>query len=257
MFSPTVQPGPDPAERARTVLSHAVTSVIEVGADLSVVLDALAVDTDGSLVLLVNEDGPLAERVAGQIMPGTVRSALVSGVPGPDRLLDSVTLHGTIEVADDVRAALEVILAAYWDRPVETVLRPDASMLLRVTVAQLRLDGEPVDPDAYARATPDPLAAESDGVVEHLLSAHPEQVVQLAHLLDPALLQGAHAVAPIRVDRFGVTFRVDCPADSRRARLNFPAPLRGPAELPTAMRGLQRRAAQVTDCPFSGDQRTG
>jgi hypothetical protein len=81
--------------------------------------------------------------------------------------------------------------------------------------------------------------------------------VQLAHLLDPALLQGAHAVTPIRVDRFGVTFRVDCPTDSRRARLNFPAPLRSPAELPIAMRGLRRRAAQVTDCPFSGDQRTG
>ena len=257
MISPAVQPGPDPAERARTVLSHAVTSVIEVGADLSVVLDALAVDTDGSLVLMENEDGPLAQRVAGQTMPAMVRSALVSGVPGPDRLLDSVTLHGTIEVADDVRAALEVLLAAYWDRPVETVLPSDASMLLRVTVAQLRLDGEPVDPDAYARAAPDPLAAGSDGVVEHLLSAHPEQVVQLAHLLDPALLQTAHAVAPIRVDRFGVTFRVDCPAGSRRARVDFPAPLRGPAELPTAMRSLHRRAAQVTDCPFSGEQHTG
>jgi hypothetical protein len=208
-------------------------------------------------VLLVNENGPLAERVAGQIMPSTVRSALVSGVPGPDRVLDSVTLHGTIEVADDVHAALEVLLAAHWDHQAETVLRPDASMLLRITVAQLRLDGEPVDPGAYARAAPDPLAAESDRVVEHLLTAHPEQVVQLAHLLAPALLQGARAVAPIRVDRFGVTFRVDRPADSRRARLNFPAPLRGPAELPRAMRGLRRRAAQVTDCPFSGDQRTG
>jgi hypothetical protein len=52
VISPAV-PGPDPAERARTVLSHAVTSVIGLGADLRVVLDALAVDTDGSLVLPV------------------------------------------------------------------------------------------------------------------------------------------------------------------------------------------------------------
>ena len=93
MISPAVQPGPDPAERARTVLSHAVTSVIEVSTDLSVVLDALAVDTDGSLVLLVNEDGPLAKRVAGQIVPCTVRSALVSGVPGPDARLGDVVRH--------------------------------------------------------------------------------------------------------------------------------------------------------------------
>jgi hypothetical protein len=161
----------------------------------------------------------------------------VSAVPGPDQLLDSVTLHGTIEVADDVRAALEVLLAAYRDRPVETVHRPDASLLLASRLPSCASMANRSIPDAYARATPDPLAAESDGVVEHLLTAHPEQVVRLAHLLDPAVIQGAHAVAPIRVDRFGVTFRVDGPADSGRARLNFPA--------------------QVTECPFSGDQRTG
>jgi hypothetical protein len=68
-------------------------------------------------------------------------------------------------------------------------------------------------------AAADPLAAESDQVVTHLLCAHPEQVVLLAHLLDNDLLRAAHALAPIRVDRFGVTIRVDHPAGSRRTRL--------------------------------------
>jgi hypothetical protein len=256
VISPAVQPGPDPAERARTVLSNAPTSTMEVGVDLTVVLDVVAVDTDGSLVLLVPEDGPLAARVAVSPVPATVRSALVSPVSGPDRRLDSVTVHGVVEVADDVGDALEVLLAAYRDRSVDTVLRPDASTLLRVTVAQLRLDGEPVDPDAYARASADPLAARSDEVVAHLLCTHPEQIVQLAHLLEPELVQLAHAVAPVRIDRFGITFVVETLAGPRRTRLNFPAALRGPAELPAAMRELHRRAAQVTDCPFTGKPRT-
>lgn len=257
MISPAVPPGPDPAERARTVLSNAPTSVLEVGGDLTVVLDVVAVDTDGSLVLLVTEDGPLAARVAGRTVPATVRSALVSPVSGPDRRLDSVTVHGIVEAADDVGVALEVLLAAYRDESAETVLRPDASTLLRVTVAQVRLDGEPVDPDAYARAIADPLAAGSDEVVAHLVCAHPEQVLQLAHLLEPDLVRGAQAVAPIRVDRFGLTFRVETMAGSQLTRLNFPAALRGPAELPAAMREFHRRAAQVTDCPFTGEPRTG
>ncbi|WP_300013605.1 DUF2470 domain-containing protein [Pseudonocardia sp.] len=246
---------PAAAERARTVLGHTPTSVLEVGADLAVVLDVLAVDVDGTLVTVVDAGGPLADRPAGHAVIGTLRAALVSPVPGPDRRLDAVTVHGTVEVADDVRTALDVLLAAHGDRPADLVLRPEASVLLRIRVAQLRLDGEPVDPDAYARAVADPMAGGSDEFVEHLLRAHPEQVVRLAHLLDPDVVQDAHAVAPERVDRFGLTVRVDTPAGTRRARLDFPAALRGPAELPAAMRALQSRAAQVTVCPFGGGTR--
>lgn len=247
---PSARSGPDVAERARTVLCHAPTSVLEIGTDLTVVLGAVGVDRDGSLVLIAEADGALADRVAGRSVAGTLHSALVSPVPGPDRVFEAVTAHGRVEFAEDVRAALEVLLAAFSERPADTVLRPDASVLLRMTVVQLHLDGVPVDPAAYALAGPDPLAADSDQVVTHLLCAHPEQVVQLAHLLDAELLRDARAVAPIRVDRFGVTIRVDHPTGSRRARLDFPAALRGPAELPAAMRELQRRAAQVTVCPF-------
>lgn len=257
MPTPVNQSGPDVAERARTVLSRAPTSMIEIGSDLTVVLDAVGVDRDGSLVLIVEADGALADRVAGQSVTGTLHSALVSPVPGPDRVFDAVTAHGTIEFAVDVRAALEVLLTAFPDRPAETVLRPDASVLLRMTVFQLRLGGIPVDPEAYARAGADPLAADSDQVVTHLLCAHPEQVVQLAHLLDADLLRDARTVAPIRVDRFGVTIRVDHPTGSRRARLDFPAALRGPAELPAAMRELLCRAAQVTACPFDTEPHPG
>jgi hypothetical protein len=247
--------GPEPAERARTVLAHAPTAVLEVGPDLSVTLDVVAVDVDGSLVLVVAADGPLADRVASGPAAGTLHGALVGPVPGPDRRLDLVSVHGTVEFADDVRTALEVVLAAHPDRPADTVLRPDASALLRMTDPHVRLDGEPVDPAAFAAAAPDPLADGSDDAVTHLLCAHPDQVVALAHLLADDVLHDADAVAPVRIDRFGVVMRIDTPAGSRHARLDFPAALRGPAELPAAMRELGCRAAQVTACPFTGEPR--
>lgn len=224
-------------------------------------LDAVGVDHDGSLVIITEADGALADRVVGRAATATVRGALISPVPGPDRIHDDVTVHGTIQYAEDIPAALDVLLAAFPNRPVETVLRPEASVLLRMTVTRLRLGAEPVDPAAYAAAyaaaSPDPLAAGSDEVVAHLLDAHRDHVVLLAHLLDACLVRDALAMAPVRVDRFGLTLRVDHPAGSRRARIDFPAPLRGPAELPAAMQELQRRAAQVTTCPFDGrpDQR--
>ncbi|HWM06152.1 MAG TPA: DUF2470 domain-containing protein [Actinophytocola sp.] len=240
------------AERARTVLAHAPVTSVEVGGDLVVPVDVLVPDADGSLVLLVDAHGELVDAVTAGPVAATVHAALLSPVPGPDRLLDAVTVHGRIALADDVREALEVVLVANADRSAETVLRPDASALLRMSVAHVRLGDDPVDLDAYARAAPDPLAVASDEVVQHLLHAHPEQVVLLAHLLDDAQLRGVWAVAPERVDRFGLTMRVDSPWGSTRARLDFPAALRGPAELPAAMQELQRRAAQVTTCPFDG-----
>lgn len=62
-------------------------------------------------------------------------------------------------------------------------------------------------------------------------------------------------MAPVRVDRFGFVYRVDSATGSRHSWLNFPAVLRGPDELPAAMRELLSRAAQVTGCPLRGEPR--
>lgn len=208
-------------------------------------------------MLAVAAQGPLTDRVTAGPAPGTLHSALVSPVPGPDRRLDRVTVHGEVALADDVRSALDVVLDAFPDRPADRVLRPDASALLRVGAPYVRLDGEPVDPVAFAVAAPGPLAEGSDDVVTHLTCTHPEQVVQLAHLLDRDVLDGVDAVAPVRVDRFGVTVRVDRAAGSCYSRIDLPAALRGPAEFPAAMRELGRRAAQVTACPIGREPRGG
>ena len=115
---------------------------------------------------------------------------------------------------------------------------------------------EPAERARTVLAQSDPLADGSDDAVTHLLCARPDQVVALAHLLADEVLHDADAVAPVRIDRFGVVMRIDTPAGSRHARLDFPAALRGPAELPAAMRELGRRVAQVSTCPFTGEPRT-
>jgi hypothetical protein len=74
VVTPAAPSEPGAAECARTVLTHAPTSILEVGADLTVVLDALAVD--GSLVTVVDADGALSCHVAG-----FARSPF-NGVPG-------------------------------------------------------------------------------------------------------------------------------------------------------------------------------
>jgi hypothetical protein len=240
---------PPAAERARTVLAHACAVVVDGGGDISEVVDLLGVDTDGSLVMLVGLNNPLATRISDHAASCQVHAALLSPMPGPDRLLDRVTVVGHVRHAGDVGAALGVVIG---DRPAEVVLRTDASVLLRLKVEQVRVDGERVDLDAYAHARADPLAAGSDEYVEHLVRGHPAEVLQLAHLFDPEAVAGIRAFAPVRVDRFGLTFRIDGAAGSSTTRLDFAKALGGADELASAMNELQRRAAQVATCPFSG-----
>jgi hypothetical protein len=162
-------------------------------------------------------------------------------------------VFGHAWLAADVGAALEVVIG---DRPAEVSLRREASVLLRVKIAQLRLDGERVDLGAYSRAQSDPLAAGSDEFVEHLVRGHGPEVLQLAHLFPSEVLDGVQALAPVRVDRFGLTFRIDRADGSATARLNFATTLRNPDELPKAMTALQLRAAAVAQCPFTDRPRS-
>ena len=176
-----------------------------------------------------------------------MHAALVSPAPGPDRILDRVAVFGQISLAMDLEPALQVIAN---DRRTRVIRHSDAAVLLRVTVGHLLLQGKAVDLHEYLGAEPDPLAAGSDHFVEHLVRGHASEVLQLAHLFTPAEVRGMRALAPIRVDRFGLTFRIDSDDGSTQARLDFPAALRGAGELAGAMQELQRRAARVTSCPF-------
>lgn len=118
---------------------HAQTAVIEVWSDLRVLLDIAAVDVDGSLVTLLGAEGPLADRVAPQPLLAVVRAATMSPVPGPNRLLDRVTVHGSVGSSRTSGSRWGSCSPRTRN---ESVLRPDASALLRVTVGHVRVDGE-------------------------------------------------------------------------------------------------------------------
>ena len=250
MANPPVASGPSPAERARTVLGQAPTLTIEVDGQAETV-DVRAVLADGAVLVLLPTAAPICARVAAGPALGLLHGARLGPLPVADRVLDTVSLGGRVHLvdADDLGAALDELGRAYPGRLAEVVLRPDAATLLQVTVGQLWLGELPVDLEDYRRAVSDPLARDSDEVVTHLLQDHVPELRQLAHLLDPALLRDARAIAPVCVDRYGLTFRVLGEHGVMLARLDYPAPLRGPAELPAAMWELQRRAAQVTGCP--------
>ena len=67
-------------------------------------------------------------------------------------------------------------------------------------------------------------------------------MVALADLLDRRLVDAAWTIAPAYVDRFGLTFHLAGPAGVAFPRLDFPAVVRHPSQLPTALRALHRRA---------------
>lgn len=240
------------AERARTVLAQAPTVAVEVEALPFEEVDVHAVEADGSLLLLMPASSPLVGTVSTSkdALPCAVHAARFLSAPGPDRILDDVTLYGRAALVDaaDADSALALITEALPDRPTAFVMLQDGSALLRFTVMQVRLDWDTVDPELYSRAVDDPVAAGSDAVVSRLVRDDPDQVATLVNLIDPEVRRGARAVAPVCVDRHGLTFRITSEAGTTDVRLDFPAALDGSAELPAAMQALRSRAAQVPEC---------
>lgn len=242
------------AERARTVLVHAPMIAVEVGRSVIEMLDVRAVDVDGTVVLLVPTDGELVERLAGGPAPCVLRAALVSPLACPDRILDEVTVLGRLRIADDVEWAVGVVADAH---PARALLKPATSTLLSLEVVRVLVDGRPVNLDAYVYADADPLAESSDDYVRHLVHRHPQQLIELAHLLEPAMLDSvlldtAAMIAPVRIDRRGLTMEVAGAGGRARGRLDFADALHSADDLPAAMRELQARASRAV-CSFTGE----
>ena len=225
---------PSAAERACTVLTHALPIMVDLGH-----LGSAPVGDESPVMLLIDVDEDLPDHVAELGVPCTVQAALVSPVPGPDRILDRVLVTGHA-----------------WPTAERAVADSGTRVTLRVNVTTMMLNDEPVDLDEYFWAEPDPLAGCSDEFVEHLVRGHAAELLQLAHLFEPTVLQGVRAFAPVRVDRLGLTFRIDRVDGSTTERLNFRHALSGPDELQVAMGELRSRAQQVPMCPFSGQPRS-
>jgi hypothetical protein len=224
--------GPSPAERARTVLACAAVPMIDIAGRLAEDVAVHATNAEGALVLLVPATGTLGGRAACGPAVATVHATRLLPLPVPDRVLARVTIHGTLELVGNTATAPELL---------GRTADPDQAVL-RLEPHQVRLDGEPVDPDAYRLAAPDPIAPRSDKLVTHLIRRHVEQMMALTELLDRRLVDAAWTIAPAYVDRFGLTFHLAGPAGVTLPRLDFPAAVRHQGQLPAALRALHRRA---------------
>nr|WP_231127339.1 DUF2470 domain-containing protein [Motilibacter aurantiacus] len=101
---------------------------------------------------------------------------------------------------------------------------------------RVELEGE-----EYATAGPDPLCCLEADLVAHLDAAHRPELDALLHACPPAL-DGGRRTRPLRLDRYGLTLRVERLSGSCDVRVPFPRPVRDVEEAGTALRALTAAA---------------
>ncbi|MGY1601823.1 DUF2470 domain-containing protein [Geodermatophilus sp. SYSU D00815] len=212
------------AERARTIACRGTAYVHVPGMGSSRLL-AATTTADGEVLLVVPRDGGLVT---------AVRSSPLGDLP----VRVTVTDRAALPLRNPVRGRLEMV---GWLAPVAADEELDLALafaeacpddvlldvgltatLLRLDVAEIQLEeagvSAGVEPEAYAGARPDPLDA------DELLREHAADLGVLCGRV--RLWAGADdRVHVLAVDRFGVLFRVECPASCYDARIPFPAPV--------------------------------
>ncbi|MFJ5552197.1 DUF2470 domain-containing protein [Streptomyces sp. NPDC093225] len=212
--SPTEPTEPTAAERVRSVVAAAHSLSLAAGGREYDLIDVHAVRRRGRIALHPGPDSPLA---------ALVREAPRGGVAA---LLEFTDI-APVAVRTRVRAQV-----AIWGR-----LAPDRGgdvSCLRLDTARvtLRTGNGPVDVGLHewAAATPDPLALEEAALLTHLVDAHGDMVAGLLALAGPRVRRGWTRVAPVAVDRHGITLRCDYPDGYADVRLGFPEPAGSAAE---------------------------
>ncbi|MFG2207994.1 DUF2470 domain-containing protein [Streptomyces sp. NPDC048638] len=220
------------------------------------------VSAEGDVLLLVPGDCAAA-RAAAHAQDDDLAAVMeitdVAPVSVPHRIRGRAWVAGWLTpVRNDERAEAARLLAerhpvgellgigeALQPRPAPGIHRRSAWMLLRLEVGEGAVDdlwgAESVEPDEFAAASPDPLIAHEAELLQHLHSAHGEQVRGLCSLLgDRSALCGLRDQAvPLGLDRFGLRVRfTDAEQHSFDARFDFPEPVGDVAELRRAMHVL-------------------
>ncbi|MFF8386599.1 DUF2470 domain-containing protein [Streptomyces kanasensis] len=232
---------PSAAERTRTLVQGTCSAVLLIPGATAPLLDQLAPDAravgpDGEVLLLYPADSPAvraATHAQDDELPAVLELTDVAPVAVPNRVRGRAWASGWLTVLPGVAA------------------EPGHTML-RLEVGDLYVDdlwgADPVDPEEFARAVPDPLRHHETELLQHLAAAHDDQMLALTALLGERAGTGPSAVrevVPLALDRFGL--RVRCRDADRRtfdARFDFPEPVRDVHGLRRAMHALFEAAAQ-------------
>ncbi|MEV7118825.1 DUF2470 domain-containing protein [Kitasatospora griseola] len=247
-------PSPTAAERARTLLEFGSSAVLDIrGADLTARPGLppqvrCTLRPDGSVAVLVGRESALHRIAALARTPLTAELDCVDVAPVavPHRIRGRLQAQGLLTRA-----------------PGETPPTGEG-VLLRLDVDHLALDdlwGAEccLDPAELAAADADPVAAEETRLLQHLATAHTDQLLLLGtRALDrpdgPPFPAGRlRDVRPIALDRRGLRLRLlgADPAAVLDARFDFHHPVDHPDDLPDAMHRLFAHATapatRVTD----------
>ncbi|GAB2701480.1 DUF2470 domain-containing protein [Kitasatospora kifunensis] len=264
---PTATTGPTPAERARTLVESASSAVLEVpGLDLTARPTPWSplvrtVLPDGSLLMLLPRSSPVVRCVElahaqSQELRAVVEATDVAPIAVRHRIRGRAWAGGwltPVPQADQDR--YRRLLAS---RAPDTD-EPPSGRLVLLEVADLLTNDlwgtAHVAVDAFARATPDPIAPHELTLLQHLVAAHPDQLERLTrpfarrlaelHEDDAGAGQAAAGatVVPLALDRFGLRVRFTVGRRIADARFDFAQPLQGPEQLRPAMHRLFHHAA--------------
>ncbi|MEU0005217.1 DUF2470 domain-containing protein [Streptomyces sp. NPDC006314] len=219
---------PGTAERARSVLAAAWSCTVTADGAREEYVGAHTVTDDGAVRLTVPDDGAL------------LAAAICAPRQEPSAVLEFADA-APVPVRDRIRARLWL---AGWFAPTE------GSLLFRPTRVVLRQScgAVVVDPGEFTAARPDPLVGAEPRLLTHLADAHPDAVERLTRLVRPESLHAATRVAPLAVDRHGLTLRIERTRAHGDVRLPFHAPADDVAQLTERMRVLLTQASAAA-CP--------
>lgn len=269
-------PGPEPAERVRTLLSANASTALQIpGVDLpgpACAPAAHALTPDGDLLLLAPSHAPAARAARSASSAAGAHGELaamleltdVSPVAVPNRIRGRAWLTGWLTEVPAARRHTRALEFAE-QHPVEELLDLDAPerpaegggtpqahwRLLRLELAEASIDDlwgtGTVEPDELATAEPDPLAAQEADLLHHLSETHQGQVEELSALLPPTqrtrLRRWSPRARPIALDRFGLRVRyLSRRGGALDVRFDFPSPASGPQQLRAALHQLFQQA---------------
>ncbi|MEN8652830.1 DUF2470 domain-containing protein [Streptomyces sp. 21So2-11] len=227
---------PSAAERTRTLVQSTSSAVLLIPGLEGARPEQLtpverSVGPDGEVFLLFPADSP-AVRAATHAQDDELTAVLeitdVAPVSVPNRIRGRAWVTG-------------------WLTAVRGIADP-GRMLLRLEVGEACVDDlwgtGSVEPEDFASATADPLVAHEADLLQHLHTAHSDQVRELGDLVDEGADADWQSAVPVALDRFGLRVRFQA-AGGRifDARFDFREPVADIIELRRAMHQLFDAAA--------------
>ncbi|MER5553367.1 DUF2470 domain-containing protein [Streptomyces sp. NPDC002793] len=231
---------PSAAERTRTLVQSTCSAVLLVPG-LSVVHpdelmpDSRSLGPEGELFLGFPLGSPVARAAAaaqGDGLTAVLEITDVAPVSVPHRIRGRARIAGRLTAVPGLAG------------PGRTTLR--------LETAEASVDDlwgfEEVEPEALRDAVADPLVAHEAELLQHLHSAHSEQMTTLSALLGDREKCGCAehrlGAVPVALDRFGLRVRfVEDGSACFDARFEFPEPVRDISELRRAMHTLFEAAS--------------